>query len=168
MAVKRTELLQDVSVQLPLDPRRCLDVADYLARHARRFGVRADIELRRNHSGRLADRHFVLCHRTTGVRGVGGPPNSKPVWIMHLILSPGSTGPGRSPDTLVTIGLHGYRRWGWGVEAGRAAQQYRALLDDGLQRAASTVLAGRHHDRGRDGNVVPLRPYADLPRRRPA
>lgn len=143
MWAKRAEQLRDLHVRVPLDPSRCLDAADYLARYAQRFGVRAELELRRSHTGWPYDKHFVICHPLGGA--------TKPVWIMHLVLARGG-----HTETAVTLGMHTFRRFGRGVEAGRAAQAYRALLADALAVAA----APRDP---RAGNVIPLRPYADLP-----
>lgn len=153
MWAKRTEQLQDLSLVVGLDPLRCLDTADFIARHADRYGIKADLEFRRNHSGHAADRHYVLCHQAGALRSVTGSPSHKPLWIMHLLLVPQ-----HDDGTRVVGGLHTYRRRGRGVEAGHAAQQYRALLDHALaQLEADKPLTTR-----RAGNVIPLRPFARL------
>lgn len=148
MWAKRAEQLRDLHLRVRVDPLRCLDAADYLARYAERFGINAPLELRRNHSGRAYDKHFVLC------RPGGG--STKPIWIMQLNLMQVTTAAGVHPETSVTLAMHTYRRFGRGMEAGRAATAYRSLLGDAL------TLAAAPRDR-RDGNVVLLRPYADLP-----
>lgn len=157
MWAKRAEQLQDLAVVVDLDPIRCLDTADFLARHAQRYGIKAELEFRRNHSGRAYDRHFVLCHSTTASRHTGGSPASKPLWIMHFVLSVH-----HPEETKVLLGVHTYRRWGRGVEAGRAAKQYRELLGQAL-----VLLDEQRRDRSRAGgardNVIALRPFSDLP-----
>lgn len=159
MWAKRSELLQDQALRLELDARRCVDTADYIARHARRYGIRADLDLRRNHSGRLADRHYILCHHAGAVAPAGGRASTKPLWIMHLVLNE------QAPAGVhLTLGLHTYRRFGPGVEAGRACRQYRELLCQALlqldQRKRATTRNARP---ARTDNVVPLRPFMDLP-----
>jgi hypothetical protein len=143
MWAKRAEQLRDLHLSVDLEPGRCLDAADYLARYASRYGIRADLELRRARSGWAYDKHFVLCHADRGA--------TKPRWVMQLSLSPAI-----EHETRVTLGIHTYRRFGRGVEAGRAAQGYRQLFADALRLAAAP------RDRGA-GNVIALRPYADLP-----
>lgn len=155
MWAKRSDLLQDQRLKLELDAFRCLDTADFLARHARRYGVRADLELRRNHSGRTADRHYVLCHHAGSASAPGGRVSTKPLWIVHLVLTEQQHG------VLVTMGLQTYRRWGPGVEAGRACRQYRDLLAQALGLLDQQKRAPRRTTR--EQNVIPLRPYVDLP-----
>lgn len=156
MWAKRSELLQDQALRLTVDARRCLDTADFLARHARRYGIRADLEVRRNHSGRLVDRHYILCHHAGAAAAPGGRASTKPLWIMHLVLTE------RAPAELgVTLGLHTYRRFGPGVEAGRACRQYRELLCQALLQLDRQKRAPRRAGRGE--NVIALRPYIDLP-----
>ena len=155
MWAKRAEQLTDLHSVVDLDPLRCLDTADFLARHARRYGIRADLEFRRNHSGHVYDRHFVLCHHAGPVRPLGGPADSKPLWIMQFV-----TSVHHPEETRIQLGLHTYRRWGRGVEAGRAAQQYRDLLGQAL----SLLDEQKRQRPPRDHpNVIALRPYSDLP-----
>jgi hypothetical protein len=150
MWAKRAEQLRDLSLSVDLDPLRCLDTADFLARHAAAYGINASLELRRNHSGRVYDRHYVLCHQAGSF---GGAANTKPLWIMHLVVA------SDHPGTRVVLGLHTYRRWGRGVEAGRAAEDYRQLLLGSL----SQLDLQRRIPRTRRDNVIPLRPYSVLP-----
>jgi hypothetical protein len=149
MWAKRAEQLRDLSLSVDLDPLRCLDTADFLARHAAAYGINAELELRRNHSGRVYDRHYVLCHQAGTFGGAG---HTKPLWIMHLVVA------SDHPGTRVVLGLHTYRRWGRGVEAGRAAEDYRQLLLGSL----SQLDLQRRIPRTRRDNVIPLRPYSVL------
>ena len=153
MWAKRSEQLQDLSLVVGLDPTRCLDTADFLARHAARYGIGGQLEFRRNHSGRQYDRHYVLCHQAGQAPLAGGPPNSKPLWIMHFVVVPHS-----AHHSQVVLGLHSYRRWGRGVEGGRAARQYRELLG----RALHLLDEQKQHKRPSRDNIIPLRPFIDL------
>jgi hypothetical protein len=152
MWAKRAEQLRDVSLTVDVDPLRCLDTADFLARHAADYGIKADLELRRSHTGRAYARHTVLCHQA-GTIGRVAPANTKPLWIMHLVIA------SDHPGTRVVLGLHTYRRWGRGVEAGRVAEDYRQLLLSSL----SQLDLRRRIPRTRRDNVVALRPFAALP-----
>ena len=153
---KHAEPLQDLSLVVDLDPSRCLDTADFLARHARRYGIRADLEFRRSLSGRAYDRHFVACYRA-GPTNAGptnaGPAPARPLWIMHVELHLH-----HPQETRVSIGLRGYRGWTYRSEAGRSAQQYRELL----RRALAMLEENRGRPAGSDeNNVIVLRPFID-------
>lgn len=163
---KHAEPLQDLSLVVDLDPSRCLDTADFLARHARRYGIRADLEFRRSLSGRAYDRHFVACYRAgptnfgptnfgptnAGPRNAGPAP-ARPLWIMHVELHLH-----HPQETRVSIGLRGYRGWTYRSEAGRSAQQYRELL----RRALAMLEENRGRPAGSDeNNVIVLRPFID-------
>ena len=148
---KHTEPLQDLSLVVDLDPSRCLDTADFLARHARRYGIRADLEFRRSLSGRAYDRHFVACYRAGPTNA--GPAPARPLWIMHVELHLH-----HPQETRVSIGLRGYRGWTYRSEAGRSALQYRELL----RRALAMLEENRGRPAGSDeDNVVVLRPFID-------
>jgi hypothetical protein len=147
MWAKRAEQLRDLHLSVDLEPGRVLDAADYIARHAARYGIDADLELRRAPSGWAYDRHLVVCHsRRSG----------KPQWVMQLAL-----GPDVERETRVTLALRASRRFGRGAETGRAAQDYRRLFAEALRLAAAPRDAHL-------GNVIVLRPYADLPPARSA
>ncbi len=153
---KHAKPLQDLSLVVDLDPSRCLDTADFLARHARRYGIRADLEFRRSLSGRAYDRHFVACYRA-GPTNTGptnaGPAPARPLWIMHVELHLH-----HPQETRVSIGLRGYRGWSYRSEAGRSAQQYRELL----RRALAMLEEKRGRPAGSDeDNVIVLRPFID-------
>ena len=153
---KHAEPLRDLSLVVDLDPSRCLDTADFLARHARRYGIRADLEFRRSLSGRAYDRHFVACYRA-GPTNAGptnaGPAPARPLWIMHVELHLH-----HPQETRVSIGLRGYRGWTYRSEAGRSALQYRELL----RRALAMLEENRGRPAGSDeDNVVVLRPFID-------
>ncbi len=150
MWAKRNELLQDRSVTVSLDPRRVVDTADFIARHARRYGIRGDLEFRRNHSGRIIDRHYVLCHHAGSPHR--SPASTKPLWILHVVVGDAH------PHVHVTAGLHTYRRWGRGVEAGQACLDYVTLLNQALQQLDQERRAPKRSD-----NVIPLRPFLGLP-----
>ena len=148
---KHAEPLRDLSLVVDLDPSRCLDTADFLARHARRYGIRADLEFRRSLSGRAYDRHFVACYRAGPLNA--GPAPARPLWIMHVELHLH-----HPQETRVSIGLRGYRGWTYRSEAGRSALQYRELL----RRALAMLEENRGRPAGSDeDNVVVLRPFID-------
>jgi hypothetical protein len=147
MWAKRAEQFRDLHLSVDLEPGRVLDAADYLARHAARYGIDADIELRRAPSGWAYDRHLVVGHsRRSG----------KAQWVVQLALAPDL-----ERETHVTLALGATRRFGRAAETGRAVEDYRRLFAEALRLAAAP----------RDprlGNVIVLRPYAELPPARSA
>jgi hypothetical protein len=142
MRAKRAWQLRDVHLPVDLDPGRCLDAADYLARHADRYGIGARIELRRACRDRAYDRHLVVCHAERD--------RAKALWVMELVLLPAV-----DRQTRVTLRMVAARRFGRRAGAAKAADTYRRLYADALR------LASAPRDR-RQGNVIPLRPYAEL------
>lgn len=140
---KRAEQTNDLHLCVPLEPTVVIDAADFLARQSAVYGIRDHLELRRSPSGILYDRHVVVC------RAQGADGDAKPSWVMQLVIGRAANG-----DTRLDLGLQGYRRSAFGVEAGRSAVQYRDLLREALRVATSAR-------RNRGGNVIPLRPYTN-------
>ncbi len=85
MGARRAHQLQDLSLVVQLDAARCLDTADFVARHCGRYGIQAELEFRRHQGSRPDGRHFVLCHHA-GTQHPSGVPvrASGPLWVMHL------------------------------------------------------------------------------------
>jgi len=159
MWAKRADQLRDVVIAVDLDPVRCLDTADFIARNGRRYGIEADLTFRRNRSGHAYDRHFVICRRPGGTRAEGLGPTGTLVWAMYLDLT------AHEPEeTEVVLGLRTYRRSGRRSAADRAAFQYQELL------ASALVLLHEQKQQRRGprpnvehDNVIQLRPYVEMP-----
>lgn len=161
MWAKRSDLDRTLSVAVDLDPARCLDTAEFLARNAAAYGIEADLDFRRNRSGRVHERHFVVGRQPDGPRSEGVAPSGKLLWVLHVELRDH-----HSEETEVRLGLHDHRRSGRRSPAMRAAGQYRELLSQALvllHRQRLERLRPRPvRDRDLD-NVVPLRPFQRRP-----
>ncbi|MEA3217052.1 MAG: hypothetical protein QOJ19_3208 [Acidimicrobiia bacterium] len=135
----RNEPFKDLVMAVDLSPEKCLDVVDYLARQAGRYGIEHRIELRRNPSGQATDRHDVL--------GIAG---GKLSWAMAVVLTPLD-----EETTRVLAGVTRYRRGRAGLAEGRSGEAFGALLLEGLTAAVRPR-------RAVDGNVIPLFSYVPV------
>ena len=155
------------SILVGLDADRCLDTAEFLARNAARYGIDADVELRRSRSARLPDRHYVL-----GRRPLDGPGRSvaidrddaatnapRPLWIVQLTVRPDAVD---DELTEVTVAVHRDRRWRPWRGPGRSAETYQQLLTEALVRLDRQRRTPRRARPWPD-NVVALRPFDQVP-----
>lgn len=131
----RGEPFNDLVMAVELSPSDCLEVIDYLARQANRYGIEHRIELRRNPTGEAADRHDLL--------GLSG---GKLQWAMAVVLTPLD-----DETTRVLAGVTRYRRRSRSNEA-RTSDVFARLLREALTAAASPR-------RPVADNVIPLRSY---------
>ncbi|MFN0027389.1 MAG: hypothetical protein ACKV2O_09460 [Acidimicrobiales bacterium] len=85
MGARRVDQLQDLSLVVRLDAARCLDTADFVARHCGRYGIHAELEFHRHHGSRHDGRHYVLCHHAGTLHPSGVALRaSTPLWVMHV------------------------------------------------------------------------------------
>jgi len=156
------------SIMVGLDAERCLDTAEFLARNAARYGIDADVELRRSRSARLPDRHYVLGRRPLDARrrpvaidrdDAVAANASRPLWIVQLTVRPDAVD---DELTEVTVVVHRDRRWRPWRGPGRSAETYQQLLVEALVRLDRQRRAPRRARPWPD-NVVALRPFDQVP-----
>ncbi len=178
MGARRADPLQDLSVVVGLDAARCLDTADFLARHCGRYGINANLEFRRHQSSRPDGRHFVVCHHAGAPHPLAVAARAgHPLWVMHLQITGepmsqrpagtsgrrviGSSPPAEVHRVSVMVLLPKARLpFGEASRAARAARDYQELLARALRTAETDR---RRHREDPDSNVISLRPFIDLP-----